>query len=215
VLALGFVVYVAAWAFGSKPLYPVASGLLLVSLVSWAWVHLSNGTFSVARASTGGDRVEGDDVPVAVTVETTGLVQPPVAELVERVGRFGEQRHQLRRKGRRLVITYVLRNVRRGRYAFTDSRLELSDPFGLQRITVPLQAPGALLVYPRVVRLERLFSESGAHGLDGRRLLLRRPTGYDLHSVREYEQGESQGALALDRTPRPADGEGARGCATR
>ena len=39
--------------------------------------------------------------------------------------------------------------------------------------------------------LDRLFSESGAHAQDGRRLLLRRPSGFDLHSVREYEQGES------------------------
>ncbi|MGH2995595.1 MAG: DUF58 domain-containing protein, partial [Gaiellaceae bacterium] len=36
-----------------------------------------------------------------------------------------------------------------------------------------------------------LFSESGSHALEGRRLLLRRTTGFDLHSVREYEQGES------------------------
>jgi uncharacterized protein (DUF58 family) len=41
------------------------------------------------------------------------------------------------------------------------------------------------------VVLDRLFSESGAHAQDGRRLLLRRPSGFDLHSVREYEQGES------------------------
>ncbi|MDX6397933.1 MAG: hypothetical protein QOJ43_1341, partial [Gaiellaceae bacterium] len=50
---------------------------------------------------------------------------------------------------------------------------------------------GALLVYPRLVTLDRLFSESGAYAQDGRRLLLRRPTGFDLHSVRAYEQGES------------------------
>ena len=190
-LALGLVVYVAAWAFGSKPLYPVAAGLLLVSVVAWAWVHLSNGTFTVERGSTGSDLVEGEDVPVAVAVTSTGMLRPAVAELAERVGRFGEQRHQLRRKGRRLAITYALREVPRGRYPFENSRIELGDPFGLQRITVPLAAPGALLVYPRIVHVDRLFSESGAHGLDGRRLLLRRPTGYDLHSVREYEHGES------------------------
>ena len=56
---------------------------------------------------------------------------------------------------------------------------------------VPLDAPGAILVYPRLVHLEALFSESGRHSQDGRRLLLRRPSGFDLHSVREYEQGES------------------------
>ncbi len=35
------------------------------------------------------------------------------------------------------------------------------------------------------------FRRVGAHAQDGRRLLLRRPSGFDLHSVREYEQGES------------------------
>src|SRR5207253_10410869 len=65
------------------------------------------------------------------------------------------------------------------------------DPFGLHRVDAPLPSPGALLVYPRLVELDRLFSESGVHALEGRRLLLRRPTGFDLHSVREYERGES------------------------
>ena len=51
--------------------------------------------------------------------------------------------------------------------------------------------PQALVVYPRLVALDRLFSEGGAHAQDGRRLLLRRPTGYELHSVREYVEGES------------------------
>ncbi|MGH3109586.1 MAG: DUF58 domain-containing protein, partial [Gaiellaceae bacterium] len=32
---------------------------------------------------------------------------------------------------------------------------------------------------------------AGRFGADGRRLLLRRPSGFDLHSVREYAQGES------------------------
>ena len=135
--------------------------------------------------------MEGDDVQIACAVEPSGLVPPAVAALVEHVGALGEQRHLLRRRGRRLAITYVLGDVRRGRYVFEQSHVELSDPFGLQCVNAPLPAPGALLVYPRLVELDRLFSESGAHALEGRRLLLRRPTGFDLHSVREYEQGES------------------------
>jgi uncharacterized protein (DUF58 family) len=67
----------------------------------------------------------------------------------------------------------------------------LEDAFGLQRAEVPLGAASTLLVYPRLVELERLFSEGGTYAQDGRRLLLRRPSGFDLHSVREYEQGES------------------------
>jgi uncharacterized protein (DUF58 family) len=191
VLALGFVVYLAAWAFGSKPLYPVATGLLLVVGLAWAWVHLANGAFRVHRNLGEHEYVEGDDVQISVAVEPAGLVPPPVATVVERLGRLGEQRHFLRKRGRRLAITYVLERVRRGRYVFEESRVQVSDPFALWRVDSPLPAPGALLVYPRLVRLERLFSESGAHALEGRRLFLRRPTGFDLHSVRDYQQGES------------------------
>jgi uncharacterized protein (DUF58 family) len=191
VLALGFGVYLAAWAFGSKPLDPVAVGLLLATLVAWAWVRLADRPFVVRRGWGDAEHVEGDDVPVVVELEATGAVLPASVTLVERVGRLGEQRHVLRRHGRRLSVRYVLERLPRGRYAFADVRAELGDPFGLECTTVELPAPGALLVYPRLVRLERLFSEAGARSHDGRRLLLRRPSGFELHSVREYEQGES------------------------
>src|SRR5919197_149549 len=191
VLALGLVVYLAAWAFGSKPLYPVAAGLLLAVVLAWMWVHLANGPFRVDRKLGELEHEEGDDVQLSIAVEPAGLLPGPVPALVERVGRLGGQRHPLPRRGRQLAITYVFELLPRGRYSFSDSRLELSDAFGLHRVVVPLDRPGALLVYPRLVRLDRLFSESGAHALEGRRLLLRRPTGYDLHSVREYEHGES------------------------
>jgi uncharacterized protein (DUF58 family) len=191
IFALGFGVYLAAWAFGSKPLYPVATGLLLVVLVAWAWVRLADRPFDVQRGSGDREHVEGDDVPVVVELHPTGEVLPAAVTLKERVGRLGEQRHLLRRSGRRLSVRYVLERVPRGRYAFEDVRAELSDPFALERAVVPLPAPGALLVYPRLVELGSLFSEAGAASHDGRRFLLRRHTGFELHGVREYEQGES------------------------
>ncbi len=183
--------YVAAWAFGSKPLYPVATGLILVSVAAWAWLHLANGPLRVRRGSGDREHVEGEDVPVMVEVEPSGRVPPPGATLIERVGRLGEQRHSLRRNGRRLTVRYVLHSLPRGRYVFEDVRVELADPFGLQRAAVDLPAPGALLVYPRLVELGRLFSDAGALSHAGQRMLLRRPTGFDLHSVRDYEHGDS------------------------
>jgi uncharacterized protein (DUF58 family) len=191
VLGLGLGVYIAAWAFGSRPLYPVATGLLLVVAVAWIWVRLANRPFRVRRGWGDNEHVEGDDVPVVVELETSASVAPAAATLVERVGRLGEQRQPLRRRGRRLSVRYVLERLPRGRYAFADVRAEIADPFGLERVAVPLPAPGALLVYPRLVRLERLFSETGSHSHDGRRLLLRRQSGFELHGVREYAQGES------------------------
>jgi uncharacterized protein (DUF58 family) len=191
ILALGLGAYLAAWAFGSKPLYPVATGLLLVVAAAWVWIRLADRPFSVQRGWGDAEHVEGDDVPVIAELESTARVPPASVTLVERVGRLGEQRHVLRRNGRRLGVRYVLERLPRGRYAFEEVRAELADPFGLERAIVLLPAPGALLVYPRLERLDRLFSESGAHSHDGRRLLLRRHTGFELHGVREYEQGES------------------------
>jgi uncharacterized protein (DUF58 family) len=191
IFALGFGVYVAAWAFGSKPLYPVATGLLLVVGVAWAWVRLSDRPFRIKRGWGDGEHVEGDSVPIVAELHPTGNVLPASVTLSERVGRLGEQRHVMRRNGRRLSVRYVLENLPRGRYAFQDVRAELSDPFALERAIVPLPTPGALLVYPRLVRLGPLFTESGTRSHDGQRLLLRRHSGIELHSVREYAQGES------------------------
>src|SRR5439155_4640406 len=59
IFALGFGIYVAAWAFGSKPLYPVATGLLLVVGVAWVWVRLSDRPFRVRRGWGNREHVEG------------------------------------------------------------------------------------------------------------------------------------------------------------
>jgi uncharacterized protein (DUF58 family) len=184
-------VYIAAWAFGSKPLYPVATGLLLVVALAWVWVRLANRPFRMRRGWGDSEHLEGDDVPVVVQLDASGNVLPAAATLVEHVGRLGAQRHLLRRNGRRLSVRYVLARLPRGRYTFDDVQLEIADPFGLERVAVSLPAPGSLLVYPRLAKLARLFSEAGAHSPDGRRLLLRRQSGFELHGVREYAQGES------------------------
>src|SRR5436309_5193477 len=129
IFALGFGVYLAAWAFGSKPLYPVATGLLLVVLVAWAWVRLANRAFDVRRGSGEGEHVEGDDVPVVVELHATGTVMPAAATLTEHVGRLGEQRHALRRNGRRLIVRYVLACVLRVRHVFSEGLVEIVECF--------------------------------------------------------------------------------------
>src|SRR5207237_839309 len=119
-LGLGGAAYLGAWAFGSKPLYPVALGLLAAVLLARIWTRLAGRPVAVRRRLPQAERYEGDDVQVRIQVE-------------------------------------------------------------LERSFVPAT----------VVELERLFSEAGRFARDGSRLLLRRPAGFDLHSVREYEQGES------------------------
>ncbi|HZT45070.1 MAG TPA: DUF58 domain-containing protein [Gaiellaceae bacterium] len=191
-LALGVVVYLAAWLFGSRALYPAAVGLVLAVALALAWVRLSARAPHVHRHGAARDVVEGDDVRIDLVVEATGAVAPPTLVAHERPGRLGERRVELQQVGRtRFAGGYELRAVPRGRYAFETVRLTVEDPFGLAHAALEQGEPQALVVYPRLVTLARLFSEGGAHAQDGRRLLLRRPTGFELHSVREYVEGES------------------------
>jgi uncharacterized protein (DUF58 family) len=192
VLTLGAVVYLAAWIFGSHALYPVATGLVFAVGLAVAWVRLSARPPYVHRHGAARDVVEGDDVRVDLVVESTGAIAPPTLVAHERPGRLEERRVELLRVGGdRFAGGYELRAVPRGRYAFHTVRLTIEDPFALAHADLEQGEPQALVVYPRLVSLERLFSEGGAHAQDGRRLLLRRPTGFELHSVRDHVEGES------------------------
>ena len=190
-LGLGAATYLAGWAFGSRSLYPVATGLLIAVAIAALWVSLAQKPMRLSRYVRGGEHVEGDDLRIDLDLELEGSVPAPSVVLVESLGRLGERRTPMRPDGRRLHAHYYLQAVPRGRYPYRFARAVLEDPFGLQRAEVDLGAGGALLVYPRLVDLDRIFSDAGAQTPDGKRLLLRRPSGFDLHSVREYEQGES------------------------
>ncbi len=190
-LLLGAATYVVAWLFGAKALYPVATGLVLAPLAAASWVKLAAGPIRLRRRAGKGALLEGEDVWVSLEAQPESRVPPPGLVVTERIARFGDQVTTLSRAPRGYRGTYVLERVPRGRYEVEEARATIDDPFGLARAEVDLDARGSLLVYPRLVALDRLFSESGAHAQDGRRLLLRRPSGFDLHSVREYEQGES------------------------
>jgi uncharacterized protein (DUF58 family) len=188
VLALGLLVYVVAWVFGSRALYPVSVGMVVAVALAVAWVRLSARRPNVRRRGPGRDAFEGDDIRMELDVEATSLVPPPASVAIERAPKLGEHVIELDRGGHG---RYELRAVPRGRYRFEPVRIRVEDPFGLARAELAVGEDQALVVYPRLVELERLFSKGGSHAQDGRRLLLRRPTGFELHSVREYQQGES------------------------
>ena len=154
-------------------------------------VHAAARPMAYRRRSDSVEHVEGDDVVLDVELEPRGPLGLASVSVVERFARLGERRIPLQRDGRFLRGRYVLRSVPRGRYALDEANALVEDPFGVEQGRVPLAEQGALLVLPRIVELDVLFSESGPRADNGRRLLLRRPSGFDVHSVREYEEGES------------------------
>jgi uncharacterized protein (DUF58 family) len=191
ILALGGGIYLAAWALGSRMLYPVAIGLVLAVLAASLWVRFLQRPMTLRRNLGRGERLAGDDIAVQIELDADGFVPSGTLILRERVARLGERETALTRRHGRLRGRYLLRRVPRGRYPIEEAEVVIEDPFGLERATVDLPTGASILVYPRLVDVDRLFSESGARTPEGRRLLMRRPTGFDLHSVRDYQQGES------------------------
>ena len=190
-LLLGACVAAAAFAFGSRSLAVVAAGLLLAAGVTrvWSRLALSDAVADVRCDPAAG--VEGDAIAVLVEVRRASWMPVGSSALQLDLGRAGQHRVPLRGHGRRLVGLLSLESAPRGVYAFSDARLELGDHLGLTSSSVPVRCEGEVVVIPRVVPLAHLFSDSAGVGARGRRLLLRRAAGYDLHSVRAHEHGES------------------------
>jgi uncharacterized protein (DUF58 family) len=107
------------------------------------------------------------------------------------LGGLGTRDVAVPRDGRVLRAAYRIEHAPRGRYRFTGAEVSIEDPFGLSSHQQALPDTGTLVVYPRLTRLETLFSERGLRSHGGGRMLLRRPAGFELHSVREYQDGES------------------------
>jgi len=186
-LLFGVAAYLAAWAFGSKALYPLAVGLVVAPLAAWAWMRLARRPVSLTRVTRGRDHFEGDDVEVEVRVELGPGIPPAAVVLQESISKLGERTTRLRGG----EAQYVLARLPRGRYEVVRAAAVLEDPFGLARTEVELSAHSPVLVYPRLVRLQQLFTEVGSTLSEGKRVLVHRPSGFDLHNVREHQQGES------------------------
>jgi uncharacterized protein (DUF58 family) len=192
VLGLGIVCWIAAVVFGSRSLFPVAAGLVFVVPLALMWVRITLRQPHVSRRWPHENLLERCDVTVDLVLEREPGV--PLAAVVahERAGKLAEQEVELRSRGRgRHAGSYRLHDVPRGRHGFAPVRLTITDPFELAEAELSLDERQALVVYPRLTELDRLFFDGGAGPEHGRRLLLRRPVGFELHSVREYQQGES------------------------
>jgi uncharacterized protein (DUF58 family) len=190
-LALGLGTYLAAWAFGARALYAPAVGLLIAAGLAVAWTRLLSRPFRLRRSVDRENAVEGDDVGIRIELEADGGILPASVVLHDPAVGLGERDLVVPRDGNRLRTSYRVSRVPRGRYRFVGAEVSVEDPFGLSRRSQRLSDTGTLLVYPRLTKLAALFSERGLRSHGAGRMLLRRPAGFELHSVREYQDGES------------------------
>lgn len=192
ILVLGAACWLIAALAGSHALYPLGIGLVAVALLALAWVRLALQRPRLARRHPAHELVEGDDVAIELVLEPGSTFPLPTALATDAGAGLGERTVELERgDGGRYEGSYVLERVPRGRHRLGPVRLSVADPFGLAEAETTLPERQSLVVYPRLSELGRLFFEGGGGASDGRRLLLRRPAGFELHSVREHQQGES------------------------
>ncbi len=190
-LGLGLGVIAAALMFGSRPLGVAGVGLLVAAVAARIWASLVREPVEVRYLVEPEPSIEGDRVRLRIDARRASRV--PVGSLVAYgvLGRLGAYECRLQGRGRRTTGVLDLGRLPRGVFSMSETRLVLGDHLGLESVSIPVDPRAAVVVHPRLVTLQALFSDAGRHGGDGRRLLLRRSAGFDFHSVREYEQGES------------------------
>ncbi|HEX5196730.1 MAG TPA: DUF58 domain-containing protein [Gaiellales bacterium] len=189
VLAAGL--YLASWGFGTHAMYPVAVGLLAAPVLAWLWVRLTARPTELRRRTGHRELVEGGRVVVEVEIRAEGGLLPARATLLEQMGDLGSRELPLRQRGHALYGRYTIDPAPRGRYTLAAAELRVDDPLGLAESRTQLARTDTLLVYPRVYELDGLFTDAGSAGGDEGRALLHRTAGYDLHSIRDFQQGES------------------------
>ena len=190
-LLLAAGLYLVSWGFGTAVMIPVAIGLSIAPLVALIWVKALDRPMLLRRRTGHLELTEGQSVDVGLEVRPgTGGPIPGRAVMVDRLGsRVIET--ELGRRGRVLRGRYEIANAPRGRYRMDGAELLIADPFGLAEARIPLDRADQMLVYPRVYELEGLFTDGGTPGGDRGRSMLHRTAGYDLHSIREHQVGES------------------------
>ena len=192
ILVLGAASWLVAVLAGSHALYPLGIGLVAMTVLGLAWVRRALRRPALTRRRPPHALVEGDDLRIELLLEPGSRFPLPTVVAADRAGALGERTVELvRTPDGGYSGSYLLENVPRGRHRLGPLGLTASDPFGLARVETTLAQQDALLVYPHLVDVGRLFFEGGGGASDGRRLLLRRPAGFELHSVREHQHGES------------------------
>ena len=189
VAAIGL--YLAAWGFGTDVMFPIAVGLMVAPLVALVWVRTFTRPVRMRRTLAQHELVEGTTVVIGLEVRPGSR---PVA------GPGNVDRPSRRRPradcGAGTGRPSAARQPPTGKRAARPLPAAQSAAGAVGSVRPgprgdPVDRTDAVLVYPRVYQLDSLFTDAGAGGGDAARMLLHRTSGYDLHSIRDYQHGES------------------------
>jgi uncharacterized protein (DUF58 family) len=175
----------------------VGVGLLLAGLFSRAWARRARGSLDLERRLLPGERLEGGDVRLVVRARRRRQLIGGSVTLRQRLG--PTERH-LQMHGAQAEI--VFSGLPRGAHVLGSLDVTLADPLGLEHVEESLDDGLVVLIRPRVPTLRSVFSSQGARESGAARSAFRRPSGFEIHAIRDYTPGEPLRAVHWPSTAR-------------
>ena len=96
----------------------------------------------------------------------------------------------------------VFSGLPRGAHVLGPLEVTLTDPLGLERVEESLDDGLVVLIRPRIPTLRSVFSSQGARESGAARSAFRRPSGFEIHAIRDYAPGEPLRAVHWPSTAR-------------
>ena len=188
-LAAGLGAYGVAWGFGAGVLVPLALALIVGPLVMLVLSRRHRDESLQLSVSVTPQRpIEGVGFDVAVGLEGK---TPRHGEAQLSVGQHRVTVPLVRHAKLGVSGSFLSPALPRGVFAIRSAELEAGDVFGFTESPRTVTGSFDVVVWPRwAERTERV----GGSGGDGDRALRPRPArqfGYDLHGIREHQDGES------------------------
>ncbi len=188
-LATGVGTAGAVWGFGALALLPLAVALILGPLAARALIGRGYAEPLRLRIQCSPERpLEGRPVVVSVVIDGR-LPRNGIAEL-----RLAGRSHHVtmrRQSATSASGNVVIDGLARGHYPIQGASITAGDPFGFAAFGRAAVGGDALVVWPRWVEEGRVASARGGDGNQRARARLAQSVGYDLHGVREHQDGES------------------------
>jgi uncharacterized protein (DUF58 family) len=207
-LLAAFALLVAGRLFGTIELYVLGTVLIVLVAITAAGVSLTRIRIDVSRELHPPRVHAGTPSRVEVKVQNQGSGRSPLLSLHDAVSGT---------RGARLLVgpltpgesaraAYRLPTDRRGILTVGPLQVELTDPFGLAKVTLTASGASDLTVYPRVDEIEPLPLTTGNDPLAG----AEHPNslgrgGEDFYALRDYVVGDDLRRVHWPSTARHDD----------
>ena len=175
----------------------VGVGLVLAGLLARLWARRARNALEVERRLLPGERVEGGEVRIVVRVRRRRQLFGGTVVLRQQLGSFESE---CRMHGPRAEIAFA--GLPRGQHRLGPLEVALSDPLGLERVEERLDDGLVVLIRPRIPTLRSTFTNQGARDAGAARSAFRRPSGFEIHAIRDYTPGEPLRAVHWPSTAR-------------